>query len=442
MGTVEKRGKNSWRICTMVKTNGKWEPVRMTLRMDPEVPESIQRREAERELRKLEKRLAGTLDTDITLRDWSEIWITKHLAPDASPVTVSSYRYLLDSRILPRLGDEMLTDLTPALLTDWLYSLRKDKRKTTRLPEDQLSRPRTKAETAALVPASKAAGPISPKTLQLYYGCVKSMLAAAVRLGYLEHNPMDRVQRPKRRKHQAPLMSEADAVYLLRLILTEAQQPLKLAVLLAMLCGLRLGEVCALRYLDIDWDAGTIAVHAALKYTPETGAFIAEPKTEAGTRVITLPRTLLPILRDAMWRDVAEAQDEPEKWRGNNQRWIVHSRHGVRVNKDTPSKWFRAFADAHGYQGITFHDLRHAHASLLVASQIDIAAIAARMGHSDPAITLSVYTHAMPARDLTAAAALDQLLVAAQPPAAPAVEPAPQEDPASADPQEDPAPVS
>ena len=425
MGTVEKRGKSSWRIATQVKVGGQWQWVRFTLHLDPELPEGAQRKAAEKELKILEARLATEVsEDDYTLRTWSEAWLTKHLGPDASPVTVSSYRYLLNSRILPALGDRRLDELTPAILSDWLYGLRHDARKSTRRPESELSRPRTPAEEKALARAKHVGTPLSAKTLQLYYGCMKTMLAAAVRLGILEHNPMERVQRPKRRKHRPPILSREDAVHLLELIRTDAPQPLRLAVLLAMLCGLRLGEVCALTWFDVDFKAGTLNISRALKYTPETGAFLAAPKTEAGTRVVTLPASMVDILREAMWDDVAEEADDPEAWRGDNRRWIVHSRHGAPVCKDTPSKWFRAFADAHGYTGITFHDLRHAHASLLVASQIDVAAIAARMGHSDPSITLSVYTHALPQRDRAAAEALDHLLTAAAPDPDPAPDPA------------------
>ena len=111
MGTVEKRGKNSWRIGTQVKVAGRWQWVRIPLRMDPSLPEDAQRRQAERELRILEARLAAEPEDMPTLRQWSETWLTKHLDQDASPVTVANYRYLLSSRILPQLGDKFLPDL-------------------------------------------------------------------------------------------------------------------------------------------------------------------------------------------------------------------------------------------------------------------------------------------------------------------------------------------
>jgi len=409
LGTVEKRGKNSWRIATQIKVRGEWQWVRMTLRMDPALSEDVQRRDALRELKKLENRLAGELDDTPTLREWSETWLTKHLDQDASPVTVANYRYLLNSRILPQLGDKLLPDLTPVILTDWLYNLRKDKRKTTRLPDDKLKGPRRGSRQ--LISDAALAKPLSAKTAQNYFGCMKTMLAAAVRVGLLEYNPMDRVQRPKKRKKKPVTLPEAEVVALLQLIITEAQTPLKLAVLLAMLCSLRLGEVGALTYFDVDWNNDTITIDRALKYTPDTGAFIAETKTESGDRVITLPPSMMRILREAMWDDVAEEQVYPEAWKGNNERWIVHSRHGVRVNKDTPSKWFRKFADAHGYKGVTFHDLRHIHASFLLQHHIDPVSVSSRMGHSDPSVTLKVYADAMPARDLDAAATMDRLLI-------------------------------
>lgn len=428
MGTVEKRGKNSWRISTQVKVNDKWQWVRMTLRMDPALSEDVQHRDANRELRKLEARLAGELDDTPTLREWSETWLTKHLDPDTSPVTVANYRYLLNSRILPALGDLLLPDITPAKLTDWMHDMRNSKRKSTRLPDDKLKRPRRKDE--ALITDAQAARPLSAKTAQNYYGCLKTMLNAAVRVGLMEYNPLERVARPKKRKKKRAQLPEAEVVALLQMIINEAEQPLKLAVLLAMLCSLRLGEVGALRYPSVDFNAGTITVDRALKYTPATGAFIAETKTDAGDRVISLPPSMLKILHDAMWDDVMEAQDDPEKWRGNY--WIVHSRHGARVNKDTPSKWFRKFADEHGYHGLTYHGLRHVHASFLLQHSVDLRSVSVRMGHSDPSVTLRVYADAMPARDQEAAAVMDRLLLDAG--AAPA-------DPAAQDPAADPDPA-
>ena len=442
MGYIEKRGRASWRLVTSIDTPAGPQVIRSTIRMDPSLPESVQRRDAERELRNLEKRLRADAPAAYTLRSWSEEWITRQLPADCSPVTVSNYRYFLSSRILPALGDYPLEDLTPAILSDWLAGLRTSPRKTTRKDASQLSRDRRDREQAALLSPSKLARPLSAKTILHYYATLDTCLSAAVRLGYLEHNPMDRVQRPRQRKHARPILTEDAATDLIRLLadLPEKERHYRLAILLALLCGLRLGEVCALKYQDVDWTRSTISISRAVKYTPSTGRIVEAPKSDASAREITLPPSMLDLLRESWDQDTmdqidmasaAEQAGKKSPYTDNNL--IIHSRSGAPVNKDTPSKWFRRFADAHGFQGVTFHDLRHAHASILVAHNVDIAAVASRMGHADAGITLSTYTHPFRDHDRTAAQILDALL---QPPAQdPAADPsdAPAADPAAPD---------
>lgn len=411
MGYYEKRGRNSYRICTMIKNpDGHWEPHRETIHTDPNLPEDVQILEVKKELAMMEARLAAQTAEVYSLNKWAEEWLTVHLEPNCSPVTVSNYRHLLDSRILPQLGKLPLCELSPALLTDWLFRLRSDPRKSTRLPDDQLSRPRHPSDK--LASPSKQKKPLSAKTLLHYYECMSSMLAAAVRMGYIEHNPMDRVQRPRQKKKKPVILSEEGA---LQLIAALKQEPAcyRLAVLLALICGLRLGEVTALRFSDVDFIAGTINIIRALKYTSDDGAFLDDPKTESASRLITLSPSMARILQDAYDLDAYEIEcaeyfHQPVTVTAPD--YIVHSRNFSRLNKDTPSKWFRRFADAHGFPGLRFHDLRHAHASILISHNVDVATVASRMGHSSPSITLNIYTHAFRHRDQEAAAALDPLL--------------------------------
>lgn len=420
MGAIEKRGKNTWRISSWTKTDHGPQQVRMTLHMDPSLPEDVQRQDARRELAKLELRLSAPARS-FTLREWSKEWLTKH-QPDNSAVTISNYRQLLNSRILPLLGDVPLQDLTPARLTDWMLTVRSSPRKTTRLPDEQLSRPRRKSEK--LLPPSKLSQPLSAKTLLNYYGCMSSMLQVAVRMGYLEYNPMDRVQRPKQKKKKQIPVNEQKAVQLLRDIMNvdETQRCYRTAVLLALTCSLRLGEVGGLMWSDFDYYAQTLNVSRALKYTPERGSFIDAPKSAAAERVIALPPSLVEYL-DGEHRADSFAQieyytsDIPEdQLKDFTVSWIVHGPLGRQLNKDTPSKWFTRFVRDHGYGKFTFHDLRHAHASILVAHNIDIATVAARMGHSDSNVTLATYTHPVAQRDQAAAQVLEDLLVPLLPP--------------------------
>lgn len=180
------------------------------------------------------------------------------------------------------------------------------------------------------------------------------------------------------------------------------------ALLLALLCGLRLGEVGELRLDDVDWKNGTIDISRALVYTPQTGSFAGDPKTEAGERLIALPPGMMAVLYETR-----EYQKEVQTWAGDlwqGEGWIVHGWNGARLHHDTVSKWFRRFADANGFEGVRFHDLRHTHATILLANSIDVVAVATRLGHADPSTTLKVYAHALRRRDEDAARATQALL--------------------------------
>ena len=150
-----------------------------------------------------------------------------------------------------------------------------------------------------------------------------------------------------------------------------------------------LGEVGALRLSDVDWKRGTIDISHALKYTPQTGNFEGPPKCEAGERIIALPVGMMAVLDQTRAYQEDCKRAAPHLWVGEG--WIVHAWNGAQLHHDTPSRWFRHFADAHGFEGVRFHDLRHTHASTLLANGIDAVAVASRMGHEDASTTLRVY---------------------------------------------------
>jgi integrase len=96
------------------------------------------------------------------------------------------------------------------------------------------------------------------------------------------------------------------------------------------------------------------------------------------------------------------------RWRGVGR--IVCNWDGTPMHHDTPSKQFRAFADKHGFEGVRFHDLRHTHATLLFASNIDAVAVATRLGHAKADTTLRIYAHALKRRDEDSAQAMQTFL--------------------------------
>ena len=362
MGTIEKRGPFSFRIGVQVRLpDGSWEWIRDTIHVSPDLSARAARKQAEMALARLEadvyegKRKPDAKAT--TLRAFSAIWIENHVRPNCSPVTLKNYQHFLDSRILPALGDVPLRKLTPLMITEWLTQLRSDARRTTLLPDDQLARPRRADETANLISDEKRARPLSGRTVQHYYDTLSTMLDYAVQWDFLAKNPMEKVTRPRAKKARVHYLTEEQAVQLLRCLHDEPNMCYRSAILLALLCGLRLGEVCELKLSDVDWENGTIDISRALKYTPEMGNFVDDPKTDASSRLIALPPGMMTVLHETRAYQAEARAMAPSVWRGEG--WIVHRWDGGQVNHDTPSKWFRKFADAHGFEGVRFHDLRH-----------------------------------------------------------------------------------
>ena len=334
--------------------------------------------------------------------------MTQHVQPNLSENTYKDYRHFLDARILPLIGDVPLKKLTPLVLNQWLLDVRQSPRRTTRLPDEQLKTPRRPSDTAKMASPEKLDKPLSPRTIQHYYDTLYAMLDKAVQWEVLNHNPLDRVDRPKAKKPKVNYLTEERAVELLRCLREEPNMCYRAALLLALLCGLRLGEVGALRLDDVDWQHGTIDISRALKYTPQAGNFVGSPKTESSERLIALPPGMMAVLHETR-----EYQKEVASWAGDlwvGEGWIVHAWNGAQLHHDTPSKWFRRFADAHGFEGVRFHDLRHTHATVLLANNIDAVAVASRLGHADATTTLRTYAHALRRRDDDAARTIQFLL--------------------------------
>jgi integrase len=87
--------------------------------------------------------------------------------------------------------------------------------------------------------------------------------------------------------------------------------------------------------------------------------------------------------------------------------FVLCNEKGERANTNTFEHWWRSWADGNGWPGLRFHDLRHSHATILIANGVDVKTAQMRLGHSSAEVTLSIYAHAIPLADSAAAASLD-----------------------------------
>ena len=407
MGTIEHRGRNSWRVGFRLGTAEGRRWIRRTLTFDDSMSEDEQRHAAEVELARLiveadDAQSAGlTPPADPTVADLAEVWIREHVDIECKPTTAEGYKSMLRARILPTLGKKKVSALRPFDFQLFVNGLRKAKKITTRV--DPAERKRG-ADRGRVDPDPAV---LSDSTVRHCYDTLNYMFNQCVAWQLIPRNPLESVPRPKARRRRRRFLDDEQAVRLLRCLSGE-ELSFRCAVLLALLCGLRLGEVVGLRLDDVDWDRSTIRIAEAVHYVPGYGNYYDSTKTEASDRVVTLPEGMMVMLREMRRYQSEVGALLGESWLGDGR--IVCAWNGKPLHHDTPSKQFRRFADRNGFQGVRFHDLRHAHASILLANNIDAVSVAARLGHDSAETTLRIYAHAIASRDRGAAAAMQQLV--------------------------------
>lgn len=344
--------------------------------------------------------IAPSTTSGLTIKELADQWFNDHVDVNLEPTTRSSYHNLLETRTLPALGHLRPDELTPLVLNRFFNRLKAAPRKNTKK-------------------GSKESGkPLSDRSIRHHYDVLNYMLGWCLRMKLITHNPMKDFPRPKAKRRPLNILSDDQAVALLRCLAKEESLSFRCGVLLALFCGMRLGEVGGLYLQDVNFQEGTVDIRRALKYASGHGNYLGNPKSDAGLRNITLPAAMLNLLRETKAWHEEVARLIGDRWRGDGR--IYCNWDGSAMHHSTPSKQWTAFAKRHGFEGVRFHDLRHSHATALMANNIDAVNVAARLGHSDPATTQRIYGHAQRTRDRASAAVMDDFYsrATAQPDAA------------------------
>jgi integrase len=169
--------------------------------------------------------------------------------------------------------------------------------------------------------------------------------------------------------------------------------------------GLRRGELLALRWSDVDLEGATLRVDRSLEET-NAGLRFKTPKTKHGRRTVSLPAAALEALR-VHRRQQLELRMALGSGREPTDALVFCSPEGAPLSPDNLSRDWRRTVRAKSLPEVTFHALRHTHASILIAQGVDILTISRRLGHGTPAVTLTVYAHLIEKVDTKAAAAID-----------------------------------
>jgi integrase len=160
----------------------------------------------------------------------------------------------------------------------------------------------------------------------------------------------------------------------------------------ALFTGVRLGEIPALREHRVDLDRGVIEVREALEKTKKHGTRFKTPKTAAGRRTISLPAIVIGALREHR-KELMETRLRLSLGKLSSEDLLFADLEGKPLLAKSMSKAWANFADTIGMPEVTFHALRHTHASQLIAQGVDIVTINKRLGHANPKVTLATYAH-------------------------------------------------
>lgn len=340
------------------------------------------KREAQSECARLISEIKGGTYVEpskLTVTQFLERWLD-HAKAQVSPRTHERYCEIVRKNVIPVLGVIYLNKLRPAQIST--------------------------AYSKSLVSGRRnGKGGLAPTTVVYMHRLIKQALGQAVRWELLSRNPADAVDPPKVERGSLTTYDMTQTVKLLEELRTSR---LRVPVLLGVMCGLRRGEIVALRWSHVDLAGGKISVVESAEQTA-AGVRYKPPKSGRGRRValsamvtaelrqhrLTQAKELLRLgVRQTDATFVYTRQDgQPMQPRSLSQMWSE-------ITTTLPR--------------IRFHDLRHAHATHMLAAGVHPKVASERLGHSRVGITLDLYSHVLPGMQEDAAARVDEAFQIAQ----------------------------
>ncbi|MCX4302653.1 MAG: site-specific integrase [Clostridia bacterium] len=391
-GSIEKRGKNSYRLTVSEGFDLNGNPMihRKTVHGS--------KKDAKVELAKFVTEVQNGLVVDgksLRFSEFTEIWKRDYGSKELAPTTYKRYCRMLETRLLPYFGHFYINKIRPTNIMKFYDLLEKD---------TQLVRKKGNN-------GSKTKKPLSGKTILEHHRLLRAMLHKAVYWQLIVANPAERVQAPKARKPKRRSYDDEQTKILLENLekLSIEETKYKVAIILTVFTGVRLGELMGLEWQDIDFKNGIISINRSSQYLSDMGVFTKTPKTESSIREIAIPEFIISLLEEyKLWYE-EQKSIYGELWT-NSDRLFVQA-DGKPMHPSSISKWFVKYVSTIGLPVINFHGLRHTNASLLVAQNVDIAVVSARLGHAQISTTLDFYVHPLLSHNRKAGYALENLLL-------------------------------
>ena len=309
-----------------------------------------------------------------TVAQFLDQWLEAVVRPRVRPSTYKSYAMHIRLHLKPALGHLPLGQLAPQHVQTMMNE--------------------------------KLAAGLSPRSVQYLRGVLRSALNQAVKWDLVARNVATLVEPPRSRRPPVRPLTPEQARSLLEAVRGDRLEAL---VTVALALGLRQGEALALRWEDVDLDAGVLHVRHTIHKIDGTWQFM-EPKTDRSRRTITMPVTTIAALRVHRVRQEQERLVAGERW----QDWglVFPSTVGTPLNGSNVTHRFQKHLERAGLPRQRFHDLRHCCASLLLAQHVPMRVVMEILGHSQISLTMDTYSHVMPGLQQEAAERMDAILTA------------------------------
>ena len=296
------------------------------------------------------------MPSEYTFAQWLDYWYKDIILPQIEETTAYGYRGMIENYLKPQLGEIRLQKLTARDIQQY-YTWLMDEKK------------------------------LSPNTVIKHHNLLTNTLNAAERQEYITKNPMRAVSPPKKRQREAKFYTPEQ----LGILLDKAVGTrLELPVFICAYLGLRRGELCGLRWSDVDLEHKTITIEntrtQAGKKEIEKGT-----KTASSTRTLYLPDTLCDMLKAAREHQQACRAEYKNAYDDND--YVVVMEDGRPFRPNYLSELFGKFLADNDLPKIVLHELRHTFASLSNQAGIPAYNIGKALGHSTPATTQKIYTH-------------------------------------------------
>ena len=339
------------------------------------------KKDAERELRRIEFQVQeGTRiePTKLTVGEYFDQWL-QHAESAVSRKTYQEYQSIVFHHVIPSLGGNRLAQLSPLDVQTYYQELLKSGR-------------------------LDGKGGLSAQTIRHHHTLLHRALQQAVGWRLLANNPVDAVTPPRVERRELQVLDEAQT----SLLLDYAKGTrLYIPVLIAVTSGMRRGEVLGLQWEDVDFEAATLAVRRSLEQVKD-GLHFKPPKNGKG-RVVQLPQVTISALRRHKVEQVENRLRLGAEYQENGL--VCPRADGTPWPPSNISKLFCELIQQHpDLPRVHFHSLRHGYATLSLGRGVHPKIVSEGLGHSGIAITLDLYSHAVPALRAEAASIFDDIL--------------------------------